>query len=83
MAPGSRTVMVELVPTKLVNVAQVVRLVETRICPFRPVDNCRLKTSPFVFSGSVLVKASCSLNVLLDTTLKLFVMEVFSPKFTA
>jgi hypothetical protein len=25
------------------------------MCPFKPVDNCRLKTNPFVFSGSALV----------------------------
>ena len=72
----------ELVPTKFVSVAHVVRFVETWICPFRPVDNSKLKTSPFVFSGAELVKTSCSMKVLLDTMLTLLV-EKSPPKFIA
>ena len=46
-------------------------------------DNSRLKTSPFVVSGSALVNASCSLKVLLETMLTLLVVEKFPPKFMA
>ena len=53
------------------------------MCPFKPVDNCRLKTSPFVVIGSALVKESRSKNVLLDTKLTLFVSEKIPPKFRA
>ena len=73
VAAGSRNVIVVLEPTKFVSVAQLVRLVETWMCPFNPVDNCRLKTSPFVCTGSALVKTICRLNVLLDTKLTLLV----------
>ena len=72
-----------MVPTKFVSVFQLVRLVETWMWPFNPVDNCRLKTSPFVFSGKALVNASCSLKVLLETTLTLLVIEKFPPRSTA
>ena len=53
------------------------------MCPSKPVDNCRLKTSPFVVIGNALVKVSCSKNVLLDTKLTLFVIEKYPPKFKA
>ena len=61
----------EFVPIKFVRVTQLVKLDETWMCPFKPVDSCKLKTSPFVFIGSEFVKASCNLKVLLDVTLKL------------
>ena len=74
---------VELVPIKLVSVLQLIKFVETWMWPFKPVDNCRLKTNPFVFIGSELVKANCSLNVLLETMLKELVVEKLPPRSTA
>jgi len=83
VAAESVNVIVELVPTKFVSAVHVVRFVETRMCPFKPVDNSRLKTSPFVFSGTELLKVSCNMNVLLDTMLTLLVVEKIPPKFSA
>ena len=72
-----------MVPTKFVSVVQLVRFVETWMCPFKPVDNCRLKTNPFVCIGGVFVKVSCNMKVLLETTLKVLVREKFPPKSSA
>lgn len=51
--------------------------------PFKPFDNCRLKTSPFVVIGNEFVKASCNMKVLLEITLKVLVVEKFPPKSSA
>jgi len=50
--------------------------------PFKPVERCRLNFKPPALSAA-LVKASCSLKVLLDTTLTLLVVEKRPPRFTA
>ena len=80
VADASRKLSVAFVPIKFVSVTQLVRLDETWMCPFKPVDRSKLKNSPFVFSGSELVKASCNLKVLLEVTLKLLVAEKLPPQ---
>src|SRR5208282_3862720 len=75
--------MVPLVPTKLVSVNQSARSVETWTWPFRPGETCSTKFRPLVARGCTVVKASCSMNALLDTKLTLLVVERFAPKSTA
>jgi len=76
-------VIAELVPKKFVSDVQSIRFVETWICPFKPVDNCRLKVIPFVVIGSEFVKTSCNMKVLLEITLNVLVVEKFPPKSSA
>ena len=83
VADGSRKVIVELVPVKLVIVVQLIRLLDAWMWPFKPADSCRLKTRPFVLRGTELLKASCSLNVLLEMMLTVLVVERFPAKSIA
>ena len=72
-----------MVPTKFVNVVQLIRSVDTWMWPFNPVDNCRLKVSPSGFNDGTGVNAICNVKELLDTTLTLLVVEKLPPKSIA